>query len=108
MTTRTRAWLDLAFYVRSAALVAGLALTALTGPLLAGPLGGQGYAPGNGYGDYGYGYGPSNGYGGQVVVSGGPAVGGCASCGVPAAASVHPGPKVDCRRTTTSSRGRRT
>src|SRR5437868_4560868 len=90
MTTRTRTKFDLAFDVRSAALTACLALTALGGPLPAGPFNGQAYAPTNGS------YAAPNGYYVQPVAIGSAPAPSCASCGVPAAASVHPGPRVDC------------
>lgn len=65
----------------AAAYAAGLALVALSGPLMAGP-GNQGYAPT---------YGSGNNYAPQ-----GGAKGGCATCGGHAAACTHPGPKVHC------------
>jgi hypothetical protein len=81
MTTRSRA----------AALVAGLAIAALAGPVLAGP--GQGYAPNNGYA-------ANNGYSYEVAAPAGgissAPVSGCATCNTPAAASQHPGFKVKC------------
>jgi hypothetical protein len=81
MTTRTRA---------AAALGAGLALFALAGPLLAGPLGNQGYAPSNSYG-------AASGYGAPASdAPAGPAAVGCSTCATPVAASNHPGHKVSC------------
>src|SRR4051794_818677 len=81
MTTRTRA---------GTALAAGLALFGLTGPLLAGPLGNQGYAPGNSYG-------AAPGYGAPASYAPvGPCADGGATCATPAATSGHPGHKVDC------------
>src|SRR5437773_60836 len=70
------------------ASLAGLALFALSGPLLAGPFGGgRGYSTGGSYGYSGEGY----------STEGAPATGGgCSTCATPTSTGNCGGPKVDC------------